>query len=270
MARAAPVVCALVLVFLTAACAEDGSPSPAVDLGATCEELAEDVAKLAMDLADHASSEGSFPIAALDVEHPDELDVWEAANAMARGSSELERRVDELVRAKEEAGCEPGWAHETVEQRTERELASIREQFDEEDFDREAYTAANLLAVITANLAAPLRFEVPEGFPEQFPVHPDARLDTSEQQQDGAVSATWTIEGTPFEQVSDYYTEHLQELRFGGWNVPSSSGSGGAGAEAVAERTHLEVEGYGYTGEAIVESAEPAAPVVVRATLKPA
>lgn len=258
------------LALLSGACSSDEPTSTGLPSRAGCDELADEVADLVVDLADHAaSSAAGLPLGALGAEHPDEVDIWEVAAALAAGSAELEARVDAVATLQQEAGCEPGWAHRTVERRFEQELSGGREHVGE-NVDPEEYTALNLLAILAANLAPPPeRYEVPEGFPAEFPVHRDAELASSERHDDGSVAATWVMKRVSFEEVSAYYSERLQEVRFGGWNVLSSSGSGGGNADGTEEgREHLTVEGYGFAGQVTIETGGNADEVVVIAELR--
>lgn len=255
------VVWVAVLGLLAGGCVGDGAAPAGVSPDAGCDELADAVAELAVDLADHAaSSEAGVPPATLEATDPDQVDVWEVAAGLAAGSPELEDRVRAVVSAQREAGCEEGWAHSSVERRVQQEVDARSESLNEESFDREEYSALNLLAVLSANLAPPPeRFDVPGGFPSEFPVHPDALLASSEHGDDGSVSATWIVEDGAFEGVSEHYSERFQEIRFGGWSVSGSSRSGG--------RHHLDVEGYGFVGEVTIEAGDDPSRATVRATL---
>lgn len=231
----------------------------------SCDELESEVADLVVDLAEHAArSPAGLPTDALDVEHPDDVDVWEIATALADGSPDLEARVEAVSDAARDAGCPPGWAHDAIDQQVSDRVSGAEGLRD--DYDAEEHTALNLMAILAANFAAPPEtYDVPDGFPPQFPVHPGANLSTSERRDDGSVTATWTIENGSLAAVADYYQEGLQEIRFGGWSVDSSAGgSSGAGGG----RHRFDVAGYGFAGTVTVQ-ADAAGDVIVTARLAP-
>lgn len=231
-----------------------------------CDALADEVANLVVDLAEHAAGTGSgLPAEVLEVEHPDAVDVWEVAASLADGSPDLQGRVAAVASAAGDASCEPGWAHVVVDRRAAQRLSEGKQRL-EQGFDREEYTTLNLVAILAANLAPPPEaHEVPDGFPPEFPVHPDAELTSSERHDDGSVMATWTIKSGSVTEVADYYQTRLQEIRFGGWSVGSSSGAGGS--DGSGGRHSFEIDGYSFTGRVSVEADDDPADVIVTATL---
>lgn len=242
------------VALLAASCGSEGPTATGVGAGTGCEELAGEVADLMVDLAEHASrSDSGLPNYASEVHHPDEFDVWETATVLARGSTELETRVDAAATAQEEAGCKAGFAHDAIKHRLEQALPAGG-RADDQNISSQEYEFLNLLAVLVANLEPSERYHVPEGFPPAFPVHPGAELVSNDQPTDDSATATWTIDGPPFREVSEYYNDRLQEVRFGGWNVRSSSSSREFGPDDTSAdgREHLEVEGYGFAGQVTI------------------
>lgn len=270
MGTATRVVVATCIAVVGACTTESSDGSSADDRdGPGCEVLAGDAADLVVDLAEHASvAAAGIPLDDIEATHPDQVDIWSVMRDLASGSPDLSERIEEIDVAREDAGCDRGWAHAAINARAEARAAALREDVDTDNVDRQEYTAVNLLAILAANLAPPPeRFEVPEGFPPEFPVYLDAELGSTEQGDEGSVTATWVIEGASFDAVSDYYSERLQEVRFGGWSVPGSSGA--AGGEGGGGRLSYEVEGYGFTGTVVIEAVPPSPEVTVRATLAP-
>lgn len=269
MQRSVGLVVIATCVTLLGACTSDSTddPSPADGDATACRELAGEAADLVVDLAEHASAGAAgIPLGDIEATHPDQVDIWDVMRDLAAGTPGLREEVDELDAARQEARCDRGWAHPAISARAEARAAGLREDVDADDVNRQEYIAVNLLAILAVNLAPPPeRFDVPDGFPPEFPVHPDAELTSTESGDDGAVTASWGIEGASYDAVSGFYSERLQEVRFGGWSSPSGSQSqsGVAGG-----RTRLEVEGYGFAGTVDVEASETGV-VTVTATLAP-
>lgn len=271
MGKAVRLVVVATCIAVVGACtteSSDGSSAGDRD-GSGCEVLAGEVADLVVALAEHASvAAAGIPLGDIEATHPDQVDIWSVMRDLASGSPDLSERIEEMDAAQQDAGCERGWAHAAINARAEARAAALREDVNADDVDRQEYIAVNLLAILAANLAPPPeRFEGPEGFPPEFPVYLDAELVSTEQGDEGSATATWIIEGASFDAVSDYYSERLQEVRFGGWSMPGSSGAAGGGGGG--SRLRYEVEGYGFTGTVVVETVPSSSEVTVRATLVP-
>lgn len=257
------------VVVLLGACGGNLTPAdtPAGQQVSDCEQLAEETADLIVDVADNAtSSGGGLPPAALEADHPDDFDAWDLMESLAEGSSELEGRVEQAASTDERLGCSPEVLHGAVEPRVKDELSWRGERLSEE-FDRDEYAAMNLIAIAaSAFQPAPSSANVPAGFPEEFPVHPDATLVESGVNEDGSMTATWQVEDA-FGAVADFYLESLQEGRLGGWDVSRSQRSETENLDGASTgRQRLKVSGYGFSGEVEVVS-EDASQITVKATL---
>ncbi len=142
----------------------------------------------------------------------------------------------------------------------------------QDELDPETYVRATALAIVAAALRPSPTYEVPEGFPEEFPVVEGAHL--VESTVDGeSVSARWQVDAEAaggFESVDDFYSAGLQQGVPGRWSVSRSSGgvTQGAGTVVVGDRT-LEVSGYGMTGTVAFTMPEGAPAITVDATLTP-
>jgi hypothetical protein len=189
----------------------------------------------------------------LEAEHPEGLDAWELAAALADGSNELEMRVTSSKDAAERLGCPREALYETVDARVQDELSERGEQLSE-DFDRDQYVAMNLLAIASAAFqpAPSSAAELPSGFPPEFPVHPDAQQLSAEVHEDVSLSSIWQVEDS-FDPIATFYLDALQEGRLGGWDVGRSHGSQGASTG----RQRLEITGYHFAGHVEVVSDVP-------------
>lgn len=256
----------VLVVLLGAACGTSEPVSTPAAPPRSCDELESEVADLVVDLAEHAAgSPAGLPPGPLDAEHPDDVDVWEIATALAAGSPDLEARVEAVADAARDAGCPPGWAHDAVDQQVSDRVSAGAERL-EDDYDAEEHTTLNLMAILAANFAPPPEtYDVPDGFPPEFPVHPGAHLTTSERRDDGSVTATWTIENGSLAAIADYYQAGLQEIRFGGWSVDSSTG--GSSGEGGG-RHSFEIVGYGFAGTVSIRADDDPGDVAVTARLK--
>lgn len=218
---------------------------------AGCDEVAREAADLAVAAADHAAATGGgIPASAGAVEHPDEMGSWDLLASLAAGSDDLLSRIDAAGDADQRLDCPADVVHETVESRVRDELEDRRPEL-EGDLGREAYAAITFMAIATDSFRPPASgHAVPDGFPAEFPVHPDAAEVDSSVTEDGEATATWVVAGGDWEEVSGFYRDALQEGRLGGWNVPSvSAESTDDGDGNVIGSEQLVVEGYGFAGE---------------------
>lgn len=255
----------------TVAC---GTPSSRTTAGdgevSDCEELSAETADLVVAAADHAaSSGGGLPAAAMNADHPGDIDAWELTTALAGDSSDLQARVRAARAAEERLGCAPGPLHAGVDATVQDELAE-RGQLLAEEFDREQHTAMNLMAIVATTFQPPPApaAEVPPGFPAEFPVHPDAEQVDADRGDDESVSATWQVEER-FAVVADFYLDALQEGRLGGWDASSTGHSETQSVEGEPTgQGRFTVTGYGFDGEVTVIGDNPGH-VTVTATLRP-
>lgn len=242
----------IVVALLCGGCGDSVTPTAPEGAGISdCGDLSDEVADVVVAVADHAATDGGgIPAAALEAEHPEDLSAWELAAALADGSSDLEDRVESTKAAADRLGCSREALHDTIDRRVQDELAKRGGQLSE-DFDRDQHAAMNLMAVASAAFQPPpsSSTELPRGFPAEFPVHPDAEQIGGEVQQDDSITATWQVDA-PFDDISEFYRDALQEGRPGGWDVQSSQGSQTRDAAGVVGgRQRLEITGYGFAGE---------------------
>jgi len=132
-----------------------------------------------------------------------------------------------------------------------------------------AYLAVTLLAMMAPTVSPVEVFTVPDGFPVQFPVHPEAEIVYSRTSPN--LEAEWRVPRTPgaFEAVESFYSERLQTYRTGGWTSSGGPHSVtlGPGNEGVIGQRQFNVAGYGYQGTVVVKAAAGAADVLITAVL---
>lgn len=132
------------------------------------------------------------------------------------------------------------------------------------------YLATTLLAIMHPSLRPVESFDVPEGFPVQFPVHAEAELARSAVTA-GGLEAEWRVPGRPgaFQAVESFYSDRLQTYRPGGWTSAGgpSSLTLRRGSQEVAGQKQFNIQGYGYQGTVEVKTVDDSGDVTITAVL---
>lgn len=131
------------------------------------------------------------------------------------------------------------------------------------------YLAVSLLSIMRETMRPVAVFNVPDGFPVQFPVYPEAEIVYS--RTSPGLEAEWRVPRGPgaFEAVESFYSDSLQTYRAGGWTSSGgpSSMTLGLGNEGVIGQTQFNIQGYGYQGTVVVKAAEGSVDVLITAVL---
>lgn len=233
--------------------------SPDSERSRDCSSLADDIADLVVDVAEHAgtSHPGQLPAA---VDGP-----WLLAAAAAQGDDELEERVDRRRAEADRLGCEPGFAQESVERRVDTETD---ERASDASDDPEQYTTVNVMSLLAGHFGTVDTYDVPDGFPEEFPLPETAQL--VEHEHDGeTASASWLIKRRDDGQsVYAFYRKNLQQADKGetGWSIIEAQGEEEFGDQYATQESFM-IVGHGYEGELSLSPAEQG--TLVQATLRP-
>jgi hypothetical protein len=166
--------------------------------------------------------------------------------------------------------CGPdGWANEILAARVEEELRDRAAAAPAEELSIRAYAALNVLAILLLALRKPPTYDVPAGFPPQFPVFPGAAVARADASS-GRATATWAVaDGDEFEAVRVFYEDHLQQGLPGRWTV--SRGSAEITTSVDDQRwgeVRYDVEGYDHDGVVTILRREGESRVTVTADLR--